>query len=88
MRNFTLRTPETMHNPEKPHANDREFAQRSRVARGFSSFKDWRNQNRKAVKDFRSRLNKRKTSQNDAERLRRLISTLEMEFMELILPNL
>lgn len=77
-----------MHNPEAPFAADREFAQRSRVARGFSSFRDWRNQNRKAIKDFRSRLNKRNTTWEDAERLRRLISTLECEFMELIRPNL
>lgn len=76
------------HNPETPHANDREFAQRSRVSRGFVSFKAWRNQNRKAVKEFRSRLNKRKTSQDDAERLRRLISVLEIEFMQLIRPYL
>jgi hypothetical protein len=70
------------------HANDKEFAQRSRVARGFSSFKDWRNQNRAAVKNLRSRMFKRKTSTEDKERLSRLVSILESEFMNLIRPNL
>jgi transposase len=75
-------------NPLIPHASDREFAERSRVARGFSSFKDWRNQNRRAAKDLRSKMSKRKTAPADKERLARLVSILESEFMTLILPNL
>jgi hypothetical protein len=75
-------------NPLIPHASDREFAERSRVARGFSSFKDWRNQNRRAAKDLRSKMSKRKTTAQDKERLSRLVSILESELMTLILPNL
>lgn len=68
------------------HAIDRDFANRSRTARGFSSFKDWQRQNRRAFKDFINRAKRRGTSASDSERFRRLASTLEVEYMTLIRP--
>jgi hypothetical protein len=73
---------------EIPFADDKEFASRSRAARGFSSFKDWARQNRAAFKDFNARSKKRGCTPQDAERYRRLMSTLDVEYMRLIRPNL
>lgn len=73
---------------EIPFANDKEFTSRSRAARGFSSFKDWARQNRRAFKDFNARSKKRGCTPQDAERYRRLMSTLDIEYMSLIRPNL
>ena len=78
-----------MNPPNEIHfADDKEFASRSRAARGFSSFKDWARQNRKAFKDFHARSKKRGCASQDAERYRRLMSTLDVEYMRLIRPNL
>lgn len=67
---------------------DKDTCERSRVARGFSSFKDWRNQNRKAAKEFRSRATKRKTSKDEHARLIRLADALDVDFMKYVRHNL
>jgi len=64
---------------------DRDTAERYRASRGFSSFRDWRDQNREAEKNFRSRMS---NPSEDKSRLLTLIDNLEKEYARYIRPNL
>jgi hypothetical protein len=67
------------------HANDKEFANRCRAARGWASFQEWRDANRREAASFQSRLSSKKENK---ERLRELIRLLDSDFETLIRPNL
>jgi hypothetical protein len=61
-------------------------AQSIRVARGFSSFKDWKKQNRAARAEFVTRKNKETNAEKD--RLDSLIRRLDADYDKYIAPNL
>ena len=61
----------------KHHATDKAFAEKSRAARGFSSFRQWNEENRKAQGHLKA-----------SKRPQALIDTLERERKTLIAPFL
>ena len=67
------------------HANDRDFADRCRVSRGWTSFRAWRDANRREAAAFQSRLS---LPSEDKPRLRELLRLLDVDFENLIRPNL
>lgn len=71
--------------PLIPHAIDREYAEKCRGARGWSTFHVWALANRNAISSFQSRMHIRGEQRR---RLQQLINNLENEFKTLIQPFL
>lgn len=71
----------------KPSAYDKELANRSRIERGFPSFKAWSKANRKAAKSLEARARSKRNA-NERARAQTLADALNYEHEKLIQPNL
>lgn len=71
----------------KPSAPDKELANRSRIQRGFTTFKAWSKANRKAAKMFEARTHS-KRDKNERHKAQILADALNYEHEKLIQPNL